>query len=88
MATIQTAIELQDNFTGVLYQVVNAVNMGVAAMSDLQHGMSGSIDTASFEAMQNSAARASASLDLYIEARQRAQASGAVPAWQDRKSVG
>ena len=82
MATIQTAIELQDNFTGVLYQVVNAVNMGVAAMSDLQHGMSGSIDTASFEAMQNSAARAAASLDLYSEARQRAQASGAVPAWQ------
>ncbi len=82
MATIQTAIELQDNFTGVLYQVVNAVNMGVAAMSDLQHGMSASMDTASFEAMQDSAARAAASLDLYSEARQRAQASGAVPAWQ------
>lgn len=89
MATISTAIELQDNFTSVLYQIVEAVNMSVAAMSDLQQGMSGSIDTAPFEAMRDSAARAVASLDLYSEAQQRAQASApAASAWQtDRTPV-
>lgn len=85
MATIRTAIELQDNFTDVLYQVVNAVNMGVAAMGDFEQSMSGTVDTASFDAARACAAQAAASLDLYTDAAQRAQAAGGgmkSPTWQ------
>ncbi len=39
MATIRTAIELQDNFTSVLYQVINSVNLGLSAMEDLHQTM-------------------------------------------------
>lgn len=54
MATIRTAIELQDNFTGVLYQVINSVNMGLSAMEDLHQTMNSPVDTASIEAARDS----------------------------------
>ena len=54
MATIRTAIELQDNFTGVLYQVINSVNMGLSAMEDLHQSMNAPVDTASIEAARDS----------------------------------
>lgn len=54
MATIRTAIELQDNFTGVLYQVINSVNLGLSAMEDLHQTMNSPVDTASIEAARNS----------------------------------
>lgn len=54
MATIRTAIELQDNFTGVLYQVINSVNLGVSAMEDLHQTMNSPVDTASIEAARDS----------------------------------
>lgn len=54
MATIRTAIELQDNFTGVLYQVINSVNLGLSAMEDLQQTMNSPVDTASIEAARDS----------------------------------
>lgn len=54
MATIRTAIELQDNFTGVLYQVINSVNLGLSAMEDLHQTMNGPVDTASIEAARDS----------------------------------
>lgn len=54
MATIRTAIELQDNFTGVLYQVINAVNLGLSAMDDLHQTMNNPVDTASIEAAKDS----------------------------------
>lgn len=58
MATIQTSIELQDNFTRVLYQVINSVNMGLAAMEDLHHTMNAPVETASIEAARDSINRA------------------------------
>lgn len=54
MATIRTAIELQDNFTGVLYQVINSVNLGLSAMEDLHQTMNSPVDTASIEAARDS----------------------------------
>lgn len=54
MATIRTAIELQDNFTGILYQVINSVNLGLSAMEDLHQTMNASVDTASIEAARDS----------------------------------
>ena len=40
MGGIRTAIELQDNFTGILYHVIDSVNLGLSAMEDLQGAMS------------------------------------------------
>lgn len=54
MATIRTAIELQDNFTGVLYKVINSVNLGLSAMEDLHQTMNSPVDTASIEAARDS----------------------------------
>lgn len=54
MATIRTAIELQDNFTGVLYQVINSINLGLSAMEDLHQTMNSPVDTASIEAARDS----------------------------------
>lgn len=54
MATIRTAIELQDNFTGILYQVINSVNLGLSAMEDLHQTMNAPVDTASIEAARDS----------------------------------
>lgn len=54
MATIRTAIELQDNFTEVLYQVINSVNLGLSAMEDLHQTMNSPVDTASIEAARDS----------------------------------
>lgn len=54
MATIRTAIELQDNFTSVLYQVINSVNLGLSAMEDLHQSMNAQVDTSSIEAARDS----------------------------------
>ena len=54
MATIRTGIELQDNFTGVLYSIINAVNSGVSAMENLQQAMNAPVDAASFDAVRSS----------------------------------
>lgn len=54
MATIRTAIELQDNFTSVLYQVINSVNLGLSAMEDLHQTMNSPVDTASIESARDS----------------------------------
>ena len=47
MASIQTGIELQDNFTSVLYGIINAANMAVYTMDDMQSAMNADIDTSS-----------------------------------------
>lgn len=54
MATIRTAIELQDNFTSVLYQVISSVNLGLSAMEDLHRSMNSPVDTASIDAARDS----------------------------------
>ena len=40
MAAIQTAIELNDQFTSVLYGIMDAVNLATAQMYDMQQAMS------------------------------------------------
>lgn len=34
MESIMTSIELQDNFTGVVYGIINAVNQSIMAMAE------------------------------------------------------
>lgn len=46
---LQTGIELQDNFSNILYGIVNSVNLAVSAMYDMQQAMNADIDTASLQ---------------------------------------
>lgn len=49
MASIQTGIELNDNFTSILNNVISSVNLAVAAMENMQGTMNTGIDTGSLE---------------------------------------
>ncbi len=70
MAQIQTAIELQDNFTGVLYQVIDSVNLGLAAMEHLHQTMNAPVETASVDAARDSINQAAAAVQRLDEAMQ------------------
>lgn len=62
MAAIQTAIELNDQFTSVLYGIMDAVNLATAQMYDMQQAMSMDIDTSSLEGAREAIGEATASL--------------------------
>lgn len=70
MATIQTAIQLQDNFTEVFYRVIEAVNLGFETMEELQQSISSPIDMTSMEVARNSIHRAAAAVQELNESLQ------------------
>lgn len=53
MSSIQTSIELQDNFSGVMYGIINSVNLAVSAMYDLSQSMNADVDTGNLEVARN-----------------------------------
>jgi len=71
MATIKTAIELQDNFTGVLYQVIDVIDMGLSAMEDLHQTMNDPVETTSVEAARNSINQATIAVQQLDKAIQK-----------------
>lgn len=58
MASIRTAIELYDSFSAPMMNVINAVNLGVSAIYDMQSAISEPFDTASIEGARESINRA------------------------------
>ena len=48
IATINSTIVLQDNFSGVIHNILNAVNLTVSAMESMQSTMGASFDTSAF----------------------------------------
>ena len=70
MASIRTAIELRDNFTGVLYRVIDSVNLSLAAMGDLNQTMGASVDMVSMEAARDSINQATIAVRELDEAMQ------------------
>lgn len=71
MATIRTAIELQDNFTNVLYQVINSVNLGLSAMEDLHQSMNSSVDATTIDAARQAIDQATISMQQLEAETQR-----------------
>lgn len=59
MATIKTAIALEDNFSSILNNIVNAVNMTVSVMAEMQATVGAPIETAAFEGLYDYARQAS-----------------------------
>lgn len=70
MASIQTAIELHDNFTGVLYHVIDSVSLAINYMDEMRQSLCADIDTASLEGAReeiNQATMAVAKLNSAVE---------------------
>lgn len=63
MASIMTGIQLQDNFSSVLYGIIDTVNIAVASMYDMSEAMSADVDTSSLQAAQDRIAQTTAALD-------------------------
>ncbi len=68
MSGIQTGIELNDQFTGVIYGIINAVNMAVGTMQDMQQTMNNDVDAAAFEGMRDEINEATLALDEFVAA--------------------
>lgn len=58
MASIQTAIELYDSLTTPMMNIINAINMGVSSMYEMNEAMNNPIDTASFDVARENISRA------------------------------
>ena len=70
MATIKSSIELYDGFTAPMMDIIQAVNMGLSAMENLQQGMNQSVDTTSIDGARdalNQATEAAQALEAAMQ---------------------
>lgn len=79
MSSIQTGIELNDQFSGVLNNIVNSVNLAVSAMYDMQQSMNADIDTSSIEGARDEINQATAAINAMNEALNNQTAPDIVP---------
>ena len=63
MSSIQTGIELNDQFSGVLNNIISSVNLAVSAMYDMQQSMNADIDTSSLQGARDEINQVTAALD-------------------------
>nr|DAH43930.1 MAG TPA: tail length tape measure protein [Caudoviricetes sp.] len=85
MTSIQTGIELNDQFSGVLNNIIDSVNLAVAAMYDMQQSMNADIDTSSIEAAKSEIDQATMAMDELNQAASQTNAPDiAPPAVDDR----
>lgn len=68
VSSIQTGIELNDQFSGVLNNIVNLVNLAVSAMYDMQQSMNADIDTSSIEGARDEINQATAAINAMNDA--------------------
>ena len=71
MSSIQTGIELNDQFSGVLNNIISSVNLAVSAMYDMQQSMNADIDTSSIEGARDEINQATAALNELNDAMQQ-----------------
>lgn len=60
--TLETAINLQDNLTGVLYNIINSINLSISAMGELNQSMGCPMDMSAFDSAVTSIDAATAAL--------------------------
>lgn len=68
MSSIQTSIELNDQFTSVLYNIIGSVNLAVCSIYDMQESMSADIDMSSIEGARDEINQATAAINAMNEA--------------------
>lgn len=74
MSSIQTGIELNDQFSGVLNNIISSVNLAVSAMYDMQQSMNADIDTSSIEGARDEINQATAAIEAMNQAASRQNA--------------
>lgn len=85
MASIMTAIELQDRFSSVLYGVIDTVNIAISSMYDMSEAMNTGIDTSALQAAQDRIVQTTAALDRMNAAME--EPSGSLPIGQEMEEV-
>lgn len=79
MSSIQTGIELNDQFSGVLNNIISSVNLAVSAMYDMQQSMNADIDTSSLEGARDEINQATAAIEAMNQAASRQTAPDIAP---------
>jgi tape measure domain-containing protein len=79
VSSIQTGIELNDQFSGVLNNIISSVNLAVSAMYDMQQSMNTDIDTSSLEGARDEINQATAAIEAMNQAASRQTAPDIVP---------
>lgn len=79
MSSIQTGIELNDQFSGVLNNIISSVNLAVSAMYDMQQSMNTDIDTSSLEGARGEINQATAAIEAMNQAASRQTAPDIAP---------
>ena len=65
MSSIQTAIQLNDQFTGVIYGIINSVNLAISGFEDMQSTMNANIDISSLEGARDEINRATMTMNEF-----------------------
>lgn len=79
MSSIQTGIELNDQFSGVLNNIISSVNLAVSAMYDMQQSVNADIDTSSIEGARDEINQATAAIEAMNQAASRQTAPDIAP---------
>lgn len=79
MSSIQTGIELNDQFSGVLNNIISSVNLAVSAMYDMQQSMNADIDTSGLEGARDEINQATAAIEAMNQAASRQTAPDIAP---------
>lgn len=79
MSSIQTGIELNDQFSGVLNNIISSVNIAVSAMYDMQQSMNADIDTSSLEGARDEINQATAAIEAMNQAASQQTAPNIAP---------
>ena len=70
MSSIQTGIELNDQFTSVMYGIINSVNLAISSVEEMSQTMNTDIDTSSLEGARDEINQVSAALNEMQQAAQ------------------
>jgi tape measure domain-containing protein len=79
VSSIQTGIELNDQFSGVLNNIISSVNLAVSAIYDMQQSMNADIDTSSLEGARDEINQATAAIEAMNQAASRQTAPDIAP---------
>lgn len=79
MSSIQTGIELNDQFSGVLNNIISSVNLAVSAMYDMQQSMNADIDTSNIEGARDEINQATAAIEAMNQAASQQTAPDIAP---------
>ena len=83
MASIQTAIELNDQFSGVLNNIISSVNLAITSMYDMQQSINADIDTRSIEGARHEINQATMAIHAMNEALSNQTAPDILPSIGD-----